>query len=116
MGSYGYLLKQGFTTWPEHWLSKTEQITDFPISKMHGCYNGIGLWFIQGIAGIVVDASDPDFPIQIRAGIESGDISWAIGSRHALTGLAHSAWSRASNSFFHNVSIPGNAVARVVIP
>lgn len=83
---------------------------------MHGCYNAIGLWFIQGVAGIVVDASDPDYPIQVRAGVESGDISWAHGSRYALTGVAHSAWSLAHGAFSHNVTIPGNAVARVMIP
>ncbi len=47
---------------------------------MHGCYNGIGLWFIEGLAGIVVDASQ-DPPLTFRAAIEAGDIAWAAGSR-----------------------------------
>merc|ERR1712232_1051652 len=114
--SYGHFLKEGFTTWPEHWLSNVEKVVDFPISKMHGCYNGIGLWFIQGIAGIVVDASASDYPIQIRPGVESGDLSWASGYRYALTGVARSSWSLADGAFWHNVTIPGNAVARVMIP
>jgi hypothetical protein len=39
---------------PESW--DVSQATG--LSKMHGCYNAIGLWFLTGIAGIVVDASD----------------------------------------------------------
>jgi hypothetical protein len=63
------------------------------MSKMHGCYNAIGLWFIEGVAGITVNASDTTFPIHIRAGIESGDLTWAKGARSALYGKAESSWS-----------------------
>ena len=81
--SYGHFLAQGYTTWPEDW-----NVTRPPghgVSKMHGCYNSIGLWFVQGLAGIVVDASDPEFPIQVRAGVDAGDITWASGSRMSIS-------------------------------
>jgi hypothetical protein len=48
---------------------------------MHGCYNGIGLWFIEGLAGIVVDASAQP-PLFFRAAVEVADITWASGSRY----------------------------------
>jgi hypothetical protein len=107
---------------------------------MHGCYNSIGLWHIQGIAGIFVDASDPKYPLQIRAGVDSGDITWANGIRFALTGEARSAWSLspaapvggnravsdavegansdtlAAPSFTHDVVVPANVMAQVMIP
>jgi hypothetical protein len=69
---------KGFTSWPEDW--NTSQENGGYLSKMHGCYNGIGLWFIEGLAGIVVDASQ-DPPLTFRAAIEAGDIAWAAGSR-----------------------------------
>jgi hypothetical protein len=78
-------------TWPEQWQGST----DAGLSLMHGCYNSIGLWFIHGIAGIDVDAGDPKYPLRIRAGVDSGDITWANGTRFALTGEARSAWSLA---------------------
>jgi len=109
--SYGYFLSQGYTTWPERWDAKSG------VSKMHGCYNAIGLWFVQGVAGIVVNASDADCSLQIRAGVDAGDISWASGARAALSGgTALSSWALDSTGFFHNVTVPGNTKARVLVP
>eukprot|EP00463_Aulacantha_scolymantha_P003513 TRINITY_DN4390_c2_g1_i1.p1 TRINITY_DN4390_c2_g1~~TRINITY_DN4390_c2_g1_i1.p1 ORF type:complete len:218 (+),score=-1.40 TRINITY_DN4390_c2_g1_i1:138-791(+) len=105
--SYGYFLKQGFTTWPENWRAGNG------VSKMHGCYNAIGLWFIQGVAGITVAA---DSPLRIKAGIESGDLVWAQGSHTSIHGQVHSSWSVSVNGFSHNITIPVNALARVLIP
>jgi len=108
--SYGYFLEQGYTTWPETWAAKKG------VSKMHGCYNAIGLWFIQGIAGILVDASNHIFPLTIRAGVDAGDLTSASGSREALTGMATSSWSLSAAGFNHNMTIPANTVAQVLLP
>lgn len=62
---------------PEDW--NTSQENGY-LSKMHGCYNGIGLWFIEGLAGIVVDASKSP-PLSFRAAVEAGDITWVSGAR-----------------------------------
>ncbi len=121
--AFHFLLK-GFTSWPEDWNTKQE---NGYLSKMHGCYNGIGLWFIEGLAGIVVDAS-ADPPISFRAAVEAGDITWANGSRYtcyfrnssinffmvtqllnysfALAGQALSSWSVGPSSFVHNITAP----------
>ena len=107
---YGYFLAQGFTTWPENWDTSTKDL-----SKMHGCYNGIGLWFVEGIAGIRVHASESP-PLTIRAGVDAGDITWARGHRAALHGRAESSWALGPHGFTHNVSIPVSAVAKVLIP
>lgn len=124
--SYGYFLEQGFTTWPESWKSKGGVTSSD--SKMHGCYNAIGLWFLQGIAGVTVDAANKQHPVTVRAGVDSGDIDSAIGSRFALHGTVTSSWavlplslsssslSLSASSFAHNVTLPGNGVAKVMIP
>eukprot|EP00041_Stephanoeca_diplocostata_P025766 m.682414 g.682414 ORF g.682414 m.682414 type:complete len:931 (+) comp22819_c0_seq4:104-2896(+) len=107
--SYGYFLTQGYTTWPESWQA------GHGVSKMHGCYNGIGLWFVEGVAGIRVHYSD-EFPVTIRAGVDAGDITHATGHRTALHGRAQSSWTCTSSGFAHNISIPGNGLAKVLIP
>eukprot|EP01047_Picozoa_sp_COSAG01_P106587 COSAG01_NODE_35679_length_528_cov_1.081585_2_plen_138_part_01 len=58
------------------------------------------------------------YPITVRAGVDSGDISSASGSRFALHGIAQSSWSAstATPKFVHNITLPGNAVAKVMIP
>ena len=80
---------------------------------MHGCYNSIGLWFLQGVAGITVDATNSRYPLTVRAGVDSGDITSATGSRFALHGMATSSWSsKASPSaFVHNITLTGNTEA-----
>ena len=95
---------------------------------MHGCYNAVGLWFVQGLAGIDVDHSRGDgYTIVIRAGVDAVNgneetsedqrLTWASGTRSAPQGLVHSSWTaNAGEPFFHNVTIPGNGVARVLIP
>ena len=82
---------------------------------MHGCYNGIGLWFVEGIAGIRVHASEEP-ALTIRAGIDAGDLEWASGHRAALHGMAHSSWLVGGGGFTHNITVPGNGLARVLIP
>merc|ERR1712060_229185 len=108
--SYGYFLSQGFTTWPENWDTGTKEL-----SKMHGCFNGIGLWFVEGVAGIRVHASESP-SLTIRAGVDAGDLTWAEGTRAALTGQASSSWALGTAGFTHNITIPGNAIAKVLIP
>jgi alpha-L-rhamnosidase len=61
--SYGYFLAQGYTTWPENWNTTVVHSHHgnhraIPMSVMHGCYNGVGLWFVEGIAGIRVHTSE----------------------------------------------------------
>lgn len=41
--SYGYFLQLGYTTWPEQWNVVPGN------SLMHGCFNAIGLWFVEGV-------------------------------------------------------------------
>ena len=56
-------------------------------------------------------------PLTIRAGVNAGDITWASGHRAALHGTVESAWAvTPEGGFTHNVTIPANGLARVLIP
>ena len=129
--SYGYFLAQNYTTWPERWNVKP--CCGDTVSKMHGCYNAVGMWFVQGLAGIDVDFSRQDgYAIVVRAGVdaivvgggggeegEEGEeaLTWASGTRAAPQGSVYSAWSAAPGArFYHNVTVPGNSAAKVLIP
>ena len=107
--SYGYFLARGHTSWPERW--------DLPhgVSRIHGCYNAIGLWFLQGIVGLNFNAADSLYPLHLRPGVETGDVNWARGARATPHGRLVASWS-ITDHLEYNVSIPANAVARVMVP
>jgi alpha-L-rhamnosidase len=108
--SYGYFLSLGYTTWPEQWNVRVGD------SLMHGCYNGIGLWFVEGVAGIRVHASESP-PLTIRAGVDSGDLTYARGQRVALHGVASSSWALLpSGQFWQNITVPVGGEAKVYLP
>lgn len=111
---WGYFIEQGFTTWPEGWGCAS------PVggcSKMHGCFNSIGMFFIEGVAGIRIHMSDPGVPITFRAGVDSGNVTMAAGQRHSVFGTVRSSWALdPGGGFEHNISVPANAEARVMIP
>eukprot|EP01045_Picozoa_sp_COSAG04_P011712 COSAG04_NODE_763_length_10502_cov_4.002788_8_plen_512_part_00 len=73
------------------------------------------MWFIDGVAGIRVRMSHPDTPLAIRAGVDA-HIEWAKGHRESVYGTVRSSWALVPGWFVHNVSVPGNAAARVMIP
>ena len=84
---YGHFLQRGFTTWPETW--DVVHRHGHGASLIHGCFNSIGLWFLQGVAGIVVDfVASPTVPITIRAGVDSG-VSSATATGRAATEPCH---------------------------
>jgi len=118
--SYGWFLVQGYTTWPEDWA-----ITDVPeASKIHGCYNSIGMWFMKGILGIQQapitgfqprDTSNV-LSILIRSGFDCGDITWSHGSLDTIFGQVVSSWDFTEGTLTHNITIPVNGVALVQLP
>lgn len=50
---YLYMINNGGTATWESWDSER--------SRVHNCYNGIGTWFYQALAGILPDETDPGY-------------------------------------------------------
>ena len=50
-------------------------------------------------------------------GVDAGELATASGTRASPFGLVRSSWAaRATSGFAHNVTVPANAMARVLIP
>ena len=80
---------------------------------MHGCYNAVGLWFLDGLAGRVRRvAAAARLPRRRRGGV--GHLTWVRGERKLPEGVAASS-SFVVGGFAHNVTVPPNARARVLI-
>jgi alpha-L-rhamnosidase len=106
--SYGDLIARGYQTWPEDW--------DNAPSRLHGCLNGIGGWFMRGVAGIRPDEDAPGFKHFIIKPAIVGDLTWAKMQFDSLHGRIESGWKRDGGVLAFHIIIPANTNATVVIP
>lgn len=105
---YLYMLDNGATTTWEHWNGER--------SHIHNCYNGIGAWFYQALAGIMPDESQPGYKhIWIKPQVVN-DISWVQASKDTPYGLLKVRWEKKDASFVLDVQIPVGSSASVSLP
>lgn len=105
---YLYMLDNGATTTWEHWNGER--------SHIHNCYNGIGAWFYQALAGIMPDESQPGYKhIWIKPQVVN-DISWVQASKDTPYGLLKVRWEKKEASFVLDVQIPVGTSASVALP
>jgi alpha-L-rhamnosidase len=106
--SFGYMINNGATTIWEEW--------DGDNSQIHNTMISVGLWFLEGLAGIRYDEKAPGFKHFIAApGIESGlrqvDASLTTGY-----GKITSAWQIKDNTLTWDLTVPANTTATVILP
>jgi len=106
--SYGYLIKQGYTTWPEEWQGAD--------SRMHGCYNGIGAWFQKGLAGIRPDPDHPGFQHFLISPALTGNLKWVRAEFISPYGRIISDWSISKGKKRFHVCVPPNSTATLRLP
>ena len=105
---YLYMLDNGATTTWEHW--------DGERSHIHNCYNGIGVWFYQALAGIMPDEDNPGYRhILIRPQVID-EISWVQASKDTPSGSLEVRWEKRDSSFVMEVRVPVGASASVRLP
>lgn len=105
---YLYMLDNGATTTWEHWNGER--------SHIHNCYNGIGTWFYQALAGIMPDESQPGYKhIWIKPQVVN-DVSWVQASKDTPYGLLKVRWEKKEASFVLDVQIPVGTSASVALP
>ncbi len=106
--SWGYMIEKGATATWEHWNGKA--------SRIHNCYNNIGSWFIQGLAGIRPDPENPGFKNAIIKPAFIKELSYVNGSHDSVYGTIESNWKRDGDSIIMTVKIPANSTATVYLP
>jgi len=106
--SWGFMLENGATTIWEEWNGDNAQIHDTLIS--------VGMWFVQGLAGIQLDPASPGFKhVFIRPALV-GELTHVSGARETLYGRIESAWQREGDLASYQVTVSANTTATVMIP
>ncbi len=105
---YLYMIDNGATTTWEHWNARR--------SRIHNCYNGIGSWFYQALAGIVGDASRPGyrhFTIQPQL---PDSLTFVRALKPTPYGDISVDWKRSASTFDLRLTIPAGTTATVLCP
>ena len=105
---WGYMLKQGATTWWEQWNGYWSQV--------HNSFTSLDSWFYQGLAGIRPDPEEPGFKKIIIKPAVVGDLTWVKASYNSAFGQIVSNWKKEKNSLYLDIRIPTNATATVYFP
>lgn len=105
---YLYMLDNGATTTWEHWNGER--------SHIHNCYNGIGSWFYQALAGINTDEENPGYShVFIQPQLVNG-LSWVKASKDTPFGTLSVKWERTDASFILYLDIPVGCEATIILP
>jgi alpha-L-rhamnosidase len=105
---YLYMLDNGTDLTWEHWNGRR--------SHIHNCYNGIGSWFYQALAGINPDEQNPGYRnIIIRPQVVDA-ITWVKASKDTPYGRVEVKWETSDGGFNLDVKIPVGSTATVCMP
>ncbi len=105
---YLYMVDNGATTTWEHWNGAR--------SHIHNCYNGIGSWFYQAVAGIRPADNVPAYrKVMINPQIPK-DITSASAAKETPYGELAVNWKINDGKFEMDIQIPVGVEAEVVIP
>jgi alpha-L-rhamnosidase len=105
---YLYMLDNGTDLTWEHWNGRR--------SHIHNCYNGIGSWFYQALAGINPDEQNPGYRnIIIRPQVVDA-ITWVKASKDTPYGRVEVKWETSDGGFNLDVKIPVGSTAKVYMP
>jgi alpha-L-rhamnosidase len=105
---YLYMLDNGADLTWEHWNGRR--------SHIHNCFNGIGSWFYQALAGINPDEKQPGYKnIIIRPQVIDA-ITWVKATKDTPYGEMAVKWEKVDGKFVINVKIPVGSTATVYMP
>ena len=110
--SWGFMIENGATATWECWNGKPGKLG----TLIHNCYNSIGAWFIQSLAGIRPDPQNPGFKNAIIKPAFLKELTYVNGSHDSVYGAIQSHWKREGDTVIMNVKIPPNSTATVYLP
>jgi hypothetical protein len=110
MGSYGFIVRNGWTSMPEAWDADTG-------ASMNHCMLGhIQEWFLGWVAGIRPDLARPGFRGFVIEPHAVGNLTWARGSYDSIRGMIRSEWRKTGAVFTLKATIPPGTTAAVRLP
>lgn len=105
---YLYMIENGATTTWEHWNAHR--------SRIHNCYNGVGSWFYQALAGIQADEAQPGYRhFTIHPQMADG-INFVRAQKPTPYGPIIVEWKLSRQTFDLRVTVPVGATATVLCP
>lgn len=105
---YLYMIDNGATLTWEEW--------DGERSQLHNCYNAIGSWFIQALAGIRPDDVAPGYRhFYVQPQFVEG-MKWVKASKDTPYGKVSVKWERVDDNVSLHVTIPPCSSATVCLP
>ena len=105
---YLYMIENGATTTWEHWNARR--------SRIHNCYNGIGSWFYQALAGIVPDEDNAAYRhFFIRPQMADG-ISFVRALQPTPYGDIKVEWNLSAQAFDIRIVVPPGTTATLEVP
>lgn len=110
IGSYGYILDNGWTSMPEAWDADTG-------ASMNHCMLGhIQEWLFGWVGGLRPDPSAPGFKRFIVDPHPVGKLTSAKVSYESVRGPIQVSWQRTATAFELKVTVPPNTSAMVHVP
>ncbi len=103
---YLYMIDNGATATWEYWSGER--------SRVHNCYNGIGLWFYQGLGGLIPDKAGYEHFIidpQPATGVD-----WATVTKETPYGTVSLHWETTPDGLNYDINIPVGTTATVRVP
>ena len=84
--------------------------------QMPSCGGNVGLFFFQGLAGIVPDSASPGFKkMAIRPAVV-GELTWVKAHYDSAYGRIVVNWNRDGDRLMLDVTVPANTEATIVVP
>ena len=105
---YLYMIENGATATWENWNGER--------SRIHNCFNGIGVWFYQAIGGIRPDENYPGYRRVIISPQVPDGINWAKTTKETPYGTVIVEWEKKEKMLYLDFSIPPGCTALLEIP
>ena len=105
---YLYMIDHGATATWEYWSGER--------SRVHNCYNGIGIWFYQALGGIRLDEAEPGYRhLYVDPQIPNG-VTWTKATKESPYGTIAVNWELKGNQLNLQLTVPAGTTATVCIP
>jgi len=105
---YLHMIDNGATATWEYWNGER--------SRVHNCYNGVGLWYYQALGGLIPDSGAAGYGrFTVNPQIPSG-VEWAEVTKETPLGTAAVRWEKSVDGLSYAVTVPSGATASVVVP